>query len=576
MIILVSMPFELEPLTEIIFDTALLVILSIPIIYIWIIKPYLAAHEAQLASILENTDDAYLTIDTDWIITYANPVSMSLLDIDPEKITGHNFKDELPDMVSMFYKMLNKTFSTQTAQEATVLYEPTMKYLEAHSCPVAEGLLVNFRDITSRRLSEDKLARAKQDAIKNDEKVTAAIILASYNEAIGQHALVSVTDTVGTIIEANDKFCEITGYSKEELIGSNHSIINSGAHPKTFFAKLWSTIANGHKWHGEICNRAKNGSLYWVDSAIVPIKNIDGEIERYLSVRIDITERKYAEKELNDLNVNLETRVQDRTRQLNLALERTESASNAKSQFLASMSHELRTPLHTIMGYSQMLSKKSDIKTKDRADKIYGAGVRLLNLVDDVLDLTSIETGHMELNLKTVNLHDLLDECRIQSTTLAEKMEVDFDVSTCNCPSVIMADHTRLKQVVLNLISNAIKYNRKGGSIYLSCSVNNEDQSQITVRDTGYGIESSRLEELFEPFNRLGKENGAIEGLGIGLVVTKNLVEMMGFTLNVNSVVDEGTTFWIEIPSSSHINSLDNQCDPSNIMTPPLIAQDKA
>lgn len=298
MVTLLNVSLDLAPYAEAILDTALLVVLSTPIIYIWIIKPYLAAHETRLANILENTGDAYITLDKDWTITYVNPISESLLNIKLGEVIGLSFRDALPDMISMFYKTLNATFTTQVAQETTVLFGPTMKYLEVHSHPTEEGLIVNFRDITSRRKSEDALRASKELEIKNKEDIKLATELASYMKAIDEHALVSVTDSGGRIIKANDKFCEISGYSREELVNQDHNIVNSGAHPKTFFTKLWATIASGHKWHGEICNRKKNGALYWVDSAIVPMKDANGVIDRYVSVRINITERKRREGEL--------------------------------------------------------------------------------------------------------------------------------------------------------------------------------------------------------------------------------------------------------------------------------------
>ncbi len=155
------------------------------------------------------------------------------------------------------------------------------------------GYAINYRDTSN----EDELMLVRQQAQQNQEMATLATELASYLEAIGQHALVSATDPAGRIIQVNDKFCEVSGYSREELLGQNHRIVNSGVHGKAFFVDMWATITSGRKWHGEICNRAKNGALYWVDSAIVPVMGLSGKIERYISVRLDITERKQREAE---------------------------------------------------------------------------------------------------------------------------------------------------------------------------------------------------------------------------------------------------------------------------------------
>ncbi|MDH5612356.1 MAG: diguanylate cyclase [Gammaproteobacteria bacterium] len=171
------------------------------------------------------------------------------------------------------------------------------------------GYAINYRDTVNAR----ELAQAKELARQHEEKAMLAIELESYLQAIGQHALVSVADRNGTIVEVNDKFCKVSGYSRDELLGQNHRIINSGVHEKEFFEEMWSTITSGRKWHGELCNRARNGEFYWVDGAIVPVRGRNGEIERYVSVRVDITTRKKYElgiekvnQSLTDANIQLE------------------------------------------------------------------------------------------------------------------------------------------------------------------------------------------------------------------------------------------------------------------------------
>ena len=171
------------------------------------------------------------------------------------------------------------------------------------------GYAINYRDTKNAR----ELEQAKEIALQHKEKARLSVELDSYMQAIGQHALVSATDSAGIIIEVNKKFCEVSGYSANELVGKTHQVINSGIHEKQFFEDLWNTIASGNNWHGEVCNRAKNGELYWVDSAIVPIKNPEGIIERYVSVRVDITQRKKYElgiekvnRQLTDANMHLE------------------------------------------------------------------------------------------------------------------------------------------------------------------------------------------------------------------------------------------------------------------------------
>lgn len=247
---------------------------------------------SQLNNILENTTDAYITLDDDWVITYINPVSESLLDISIQDTVGHDIRDVIPDIISIFYKTLHACLRDQKSKNSIAFYGPTMKHLEAYTYPCRNGIALNLRDISRRKKYEEDFYKIQQEQILNKQKLQHAAELTSYMNAIDEHALVSISDTTGAIIHANNKFCEVSGYSKDELLGQQHNIISSGTHPKSYFEELWKTITSGEKWNGEICNRAKDGSLYWVDSAIVPMKNENNEIIQYLSVRIDITDRK--------------------------------------------------------------------------------------------------------------------------------------------------------------------------------------------------------------------------------------------------------------------------------------------
>ncbi len=281
-------------------------------------RQQLKLQKEQLSIILDNTNDAYLMLDWNWIVTYVNRISGSLLDIKPEEVIGHDLRDTLPDVTSMFYKMLRATFTTYRAQETTALYGPTMKYLVARACPTQEGLVVYFRDITMHKKYEEDLRLAREAEFRNKEKIKLAAELTSYLRAIDQHALVSTTDPAGNITQVNDRFCKISGYRREELLGQNHRIINSGKHSRVFFSEMWKTISGGQIWHGEVCNLSKSGELYWVDSTIVPVINDTGEIERYISVRIDVTEKKRQTEEVNQAyqklaEVNAQLRLLSRT-----------------------------------------------------------------------------------------------------------------------------------------------------------------------------------------------------------------------------------------------------------------------
>ncbi|MCW8929188.1 MAG: ATP-binding protein, partial [Gammaproteobacteria bacterium] len=229
-------------------------------------------------------------------------------------------------------------------------------------------------------------------------------------------------------------------------------------------------------------------------------------------------------------------------------------ANKAKSEFLSSMSHELRTPLNAILGFSQLLQLNNELSSvnKENVQEILSAGNHLLELINDVLDLSIIEAGQIHLSIEAVDVGLMFQECVALVKIMAEKK--DIRISHSGTTGIfVRTDYTRLKQVLLNLLSNAIKYNHSGGSIIMSFFVTENQLLRITISDTGMGINSDKMDDLFEPFQRLGAENSAIEGTGIGLTLSKKIVELMGTKINVESKVDVGSTFWFELPIDSSI-----------------------
>lgn len=598
---------------------------------------------------------------------------------------------------------------------------------------------------------------------------------------LDHHAIVSIADINGDITYVNDKFCDVSGYSREELIGQNHRVLKSGMHDEKYYDELWHTITHGNVWQGAVCNLSKKGHQYWVDSTIVPFLDVDGIPYQYVSVRTDITQLRTSEERLSlstqfsnigtwDWNIStgelywseriaplfgyqredvettydnflaaihpddrdlvtaavndcvefnkpydIEHRVvwedgtehwlhetgnvirdvngkarhmlgavrdvteskswqkklldserrmrsqldsmgegmfgldeqgnttfvnqaacailgysqneligksildlilrkdevvalkneknvdeidfkcadgsiipveyssmpvlqeesikgtvitfkditerKNNERELVSAKEQAEKANMAKSQFLSSMSHELRTPLNAIMGFGQLMSMGSTSNLtelqKDNVNEILKAGQHLLELINEVLDLSKIEAGQVQMSIEPTSLTEvMLDSINlVQSMALNHNVELILlrdgevvdDISMVTSELIVLADKLRLKQVFLNLLSNAIKYNLDNGKIYVSCTVEKSGVCSISVRDTGMGISAGHLKDLFEPFNRLGYENSSVEGTGIGLVITKNLVEMMGGEINCASEIGSGTTFTIEL-----------------------------
>ncbi|MEO6279012.1 ATP-binding protein [Roseateles sp.] len=268
-------------------------------------------------------------------------------------------------------------------------------------------------------------------------------------------------------------------------------------------------------------------------------------------------------QEVLRLNEELEARVRDRTAQLEasnedlrLATATAEKANRAKSEFLSSMSHELRTPLNAIIGFGQLLgSDVGDAQTQrperrqEFVEHIVGAGKHLLTLINEILNLARIEAGHVELSLEPVQMDDVLADCRKMIEPMAGQRGITAQFMT-HSGCVALADRMRLKQVLLNLVSNAIKYNRPNGSVRVSCGQLGPLHVRITVQDTGLGLQPKQLEALFQPFNRLGQEAGPEQGTGIGLVVTQRLVELMGGEISVHSTPGEGSVFSVDLLAS--------------------------
>ena len=271
----------------------------------------------------------------------------------------------------------------------------------------------------------------------------------------------------------------------------------------------------------------------------------------------EVEERRGAQHEIMLLNQGLEQRVRERTSQLEtsnrdlaLATETAERANRAKSEFLSSMSHELRTPLNAIIGFGQLLDADGFPVTPEQRKEYTGhivrAGNHLLSLINEILNLAQIESGRMTVSIESVQLGDLFDDCETMIAPLGARRGIRV-LFPAQCKFGVKADRVRLKQVLLNLLSNAIKYNRDQGMVALACASAGAGRVRISVQDTGIGLRPDQLESLFQPFNRLGQESGEVEGTGIGLVVTKRLVELMGGTIGVNSTPGVGSAFWIEL-----------------------------
>ncbi|MDO8811746.1 MAG: ATP-binding protein, partial [Gallionella sp.] len=288
----------------------------------------------------------------------------------------------------------------------------------------------------------------------------------------------------------------------------------------------------------ELTARDRNGNETRVSYNAATLYNRNGKLRGVFAAARDITESKRLEQVLQDNNIELQN-----------AKAAAEKASLAKSVFLSSMSHELRTPLNAILGFAQLLEAGAPPPTAAqivRLHQIIKAGWYLLDLINEILDLAVIESGKLSLSREAVSMAEIMHECQAMIEPQAQQHGIKLTFLPPDYTWFANADRTRVKQVLINLLSNAIKYNREQGTVEVKCTCTPE-RIRISIRDSGEGLPPEKLVQLFQPFNRLGQEVGAEEGTGIGLVVTKQLVELMGGTISVSSTVGVGSEFCIEL-----------------------------
>jgi PAS domain S-box-containing protein len=355
-----------------------------------------------------------------------------------------------------------------------------------------------------------------------------------------------VINEKGIIDTFNESAQRIFGYNPDEVIGKDIAILmprEEGHHHQKYVDHLLKT--NHAKVLGmgrEVTARRKNGDLFPLHLAVS---------------QTSIEDRILFSAICRDLSIEKKT-----AHELLLAKKEAELANQAKSEFLASMSHELRTPLNSIIGFSQLLNLgNADPLSSNQRDKvlqIHNAGQHLLSLINDILDLSRIETQGFSLSLEPVDIKVAIKDCLTLIAPEAKKRNIRIcDNTTDQDLPPAYADFVRLKQVLMNLLSNALKYNIKGGQITLSTETHN-GYIKISITDTGAGIADNQLEQVFLPFNRLGHENGEIEGTGIGLSITKKLIETMNGRISIESVVNQGSTFSIEIPVCISVQDAEN------------------
>jgi PAS domain S-box-containing protein len=391
------------------------------------------------------------------------------------------------------------------------------------------GYLLIGTDNTARKQIEEERKKLDQ-RLRDQQFYTRSLIEANIDGCM-------TTDPAGIISDVNKQMEALTGCTRDELIGAPFK--SCFTDPERAEAGIKRVLAENKVTNYELTVRARDGKETVVSYNATTFYDRERNLQGVFAAARDVTERKQLDRVLQDNNIELEN-----------AKLAAEKANLAKSDFLSSMSHELRTPLNAILGFAQLIETGTPVPTvaqKRSTDQILQAGWYLLELINEILDLALIESGKLSLSPEPVAIGEVMAECQAMIQPQAEKRNISVCFPPFDVPHFLKGDRIRIKQVLINLLSNAIKYNKAGGTVKVTCKALDATRLRIEVQDTGDGLSAPKLAQLFQPFNRLGQEAYAEEGNGIGLVVCKRLVELMGGVIGVESTVGRGSTFWFEL-----------------------------
>ncbi len=494
----------------------------------------LASEENQLlAGVVRSSVDAILTKDVNGIIRSWNPAAEALYGYSAGEVVGRSIALLIPDALEGEEKKIL----------AQILSGGTIDHYETQRMTKGGRLLDIALSVSPIRSSDGSIVGAASIArdIGPAKRMREALQASDdrYRMIINtaKDAYVS-TDAWGTIWEWNQAAADLFGWSPEEVVG--RSFIDTLVPPRLVDSSREGLIALLAGGEGASLRRTvefavvnREGHEFPVELTLWAVEDPAG-MSFHVFIR-DISERVEAEAALR------------------MGREMAERANLAKSEFLSRMSHELRTPLNAILGFGQLL--ELDDLTEDQAENVaemIRGGKHLLELINEILDISRIETGRLALSVEPVPLVYVIDEATRLVRPLASQRNISLTVEATDPGLHVMADQQRLKQILINLLSNSIKYNRDAGAVTVSSSVSGSGRVSISVSDTGRGIRRDQVEAIFTPFERLGAETTNIEGTGLGLAISRRLAEAMGGSLHVDSVVGTGSTFSLELNQASH------------------------
>jgi len=441
------------------------------------------------------------------------------LDINPYQeiiiISSHKDSSDLIDLINLgITKFLTKPIQPELLQEiiadiANHLYLEKLKK-EEHN------------DLTQHNELLKKREKAHLVHLQNSLKT-----LEEFNDALNESGIVSKTDTQGIITYVNDSFCRVSGYSRHELIGQKHSIINSGEMSSSFFAKLWNTINSGKSYKGVFKNRSKNGLLYYAESLIKPILDTKGDVTEFIAIEHDIT------------------RMME-------SIESAKKAEKAKDDFFRNISHEMRTPLNAIVGLTSLLKRRSndDSKLTNALAIIDESAHHLSQMIKSILDVQNIQNNLLKLKEKEFELSALLHTCIRSCRHKSDKKGVEFfSQLNPNLPLTLFGDSMRIEQVFKEILDNAFKFTRKGGQVDFHVTFDHEENLlRVQITDTGIGISQEDQAKIYEITQIDGSLARKHEGAGLGLTIANAIVKKMKGSILIHSELGRGSTFLIELP----------------------------
>jgi len=461
--------------------------------------------------------------DLNGIITFANDSAFQIFGYSHEDLSNNLSAIQMlaPSERQIGIENISKVLRGEgsTSHEYTALRKDgsTFPVMIFTSPIVNEGKTIGLRgviiDITQRKEAEEKLIRLSRAV----EQSPASVI---------------ITDLNGNIEYVNPKFVSLTGFTLEEVKGKNPRFLKSGFTAEEEYANLWSTIKSGNEWKGEFHNKKKNGELYWESVSISPIIDNNGTIINYLAVKEDITERKLFERELIT------------------AKEKAEQSDKLKSEFLAQMSHEIRTPLHAMLSFSKIIreeTSKQGCVNNDTARSFEGiavSGKRIIRTIDLIVNVSQIQTGTYDYTPQRIDIYkEILSAVHQEYLHDAQISNLEFNLSKEECDLFVFADRYSVRQIIENLVDNAIKFTKKG-VVNISVGRNKEENLYVEISDTGIGMSKEYLQKIFTPFSQ--EEQGysrPFDGNGLGLALIKKYCDLNKISAVVKSQKGFGTTF---------------------------------